>query len=89
MLVLVSQYDGEAIMAKTKKKSKVQKRGKLLRANSAKHSKTRKVTRAKTVAKAKTKRASAKRAVRKVKQPAAPVVETVVVEVVEQPAPGV
>jgi len=30
-----------------------------------------------------------KRAARKVKQPIAPVVETVAVEVIEQPAPGV
>jgi hypothetical protein len=34
-------------------------------------------------------RASAKKAARKVKPSAAPVVETVAVEVIEQPAPGV
>jgi hypothetical protein len=41
----------------------------------------------KTVAKAKPKRAPVKKVVRK--QPVAPVVETVAVEVIEQPAPGV
>ena len=46
------------------------------------------------VAQAKPKRAPVKKAARKVKQPVAPVVETVVVEtaaveVIEQPAPGV
>ena len=41
------------------------------------------------VAKAKPKRASVKKAVRKVKQPVAPVVETVAAQVIEQPAPGV
>jgi hypothetical protein len=42
-----------------------------------------------TVARAKSKRASVKKAARKVKQPVGPVVETVAVEVIEQPAPGV
>jgi hypothetical protein len=76
-------------MAKSKKK--VQKRGKLRKANSAKPSKTRKVARAKTVsakAKAKPKRASVKKTARKVKQ-SAPVIEGVAVEAVEQSAPGV
>jgi hypothetical protein len=76
-------------MAKRKKGSKVQKRAKLRRGNSAKRGKARKAARAKTVAKAKPKRAPAKKATRKVKQPVAPVVETVAVEVIEQLAPGV
>jgi hypothetical protein len=42
-----------------------------------------------TVARAKPKRAPVKKAARKVKRPVAPVVETVAVEVIEQPAPGV
>jgi hypothetical protein len=74
-------------MAKRKKKSKVQKRGKLRRGNSARRGKARKAAQAKRVAKAK--RAPVKKAARKVKQPVAPVVETVAVEVIEQPAPGV
>jgi hypothetical protein len=41
------------------------------------------------VAKARPKRASGKKAVRKVKRPIAPVVETAAVEVIEQSAPGV
>jgi hypothetical protein len=78
-------------MAKRKKGSKVQSRAKLRRANSAKRSKTRKIakTAKRAVAKAKPKRAPAKIAARKVKQPVAPVVETVAVEVIEQSAPGV
>jgi hypothetical protein len=42
-----------------------------------------------TVAKAKPKRASVNKAVRKVKRPIVPVAETVAVEVIEQPTPGV
>jgi hypothetical protein len=80
-----------AIMAKRKKGSKVQSRAKLRRANSAKRGKAHKAARAKatkrTVAKAKPKPAPVKKAARKVKQPVAPVVETAVVEMVEQP-PG-
>jgi len=76
-------------MAKRKKGSKVQKRAKLRRGNAAKRGKARKAAQAKTVAKAKPKRAPVKKAARKVKQPVAPVVETVAVEVIEQPAPGV
>jgi hypothetical protein len=38
---------------------------------------------------AKPKRAPVKKAKRKVKQPVAPVVETTIAEVIEQPAPGV
>jgi len=78
-----------AIMAKRKKGSNVQKRAKLRRANSAKRSKARKVakTAKRTVAKAKRKPAHVKKIARKVKQPAAPVVETVDAEVIEQTAP--
>ena len=72
-------------MGKRKKASKVQKRGKLRRGNSARRGKARKAAQAKRVAKAK--RAPVKKVVRK--QPVAPVVETVAVEVIEQPAPGV
>ena len=78
-------------MAKRKKESKVQSRAKLRRANSAKRSKARKVakTAKQAVAKAKPKRAPLKKAARKVKRPVAPIVETVAVEVIEQPVPGV
>jgi hypothetical protein len=81
-------------MAKRKKASKVQKRAKLR--SSAKRGKARKVTKAakgkatkRTVASAKPKRAPVKKAARKVKQLVTPVVETVAVEVIEQPASGV
>ena len=75
-------------MAKGKKASKVQKRAKLR--SSAKRGKARKAAKAtkamkRTVASAKPKRAPVKKAARKVKQPVAPVVETVAVEVIEQP----
>jgi len=81
-------------MAKRRKKSKVQKRGKLPRGNSARRGKQRKVAKSaaakRAVARAKPKRATAKKAtpkeVRKMKKP---VVETVVVDVIEEPAPGV
>ena len=78
-------------MAKRKNKSKVQKRAKLRRGNSAKRSKPRKVakTAKRTVSKAKPKPAPVKKAARKVKQPVAPVVETVAVELIQQPAPSV
>ena len=80
---------GVSIMAKRKKGSKVQKREKLPRGTSAKLRKARKAAPAKrTVAKAKPKRSPVKKAARKVKQPVTPVVETVAVEVIEQPAPG-
>ena len=61
------------------------KRGR--KANSAKRSKARKVVKAakRAVAKTKPKHAPVKTAERKVKQPVAPVVETVAVEVIEQP----
>jgi hypothetical protein len=73
-------------MAKRKKASKLQKRGKLPKGKSASRSKARKAAPAKT---AKPKRAPVKKAKRKVKQPVAPIVETVAVEVIEQPTPGV
>jgi hypothetical protein len=77
-------------MAKRKKASKVQKRAKLRRGKSAKRGKARKAAPAKrTVAKAEPKRAPVKKAARRMKQPVAPAVETVAVEVIEQPAPGV
>ena len=80
---------GVFIVAKLKKGSKVQKREKLPRGTSAKLRKARKAAPAKrTVAKAKPKRSPVKKAARKVKQPVTPVVETVAVEVIEQPAPG-
>jgi hypothetical protein len=81
-------------MAKREKASKVQKRAKLRRGKSAKRGKARKAAPAKrTVAKAKPKRAPVKKTARRMKQPVAPAVETVAetvaVEVIEQPAPGV
>jgi hypothetical protein len=80
-------------MAKRKKGSKIrsraklQRRAKLRRAVSAKRGKARKVakTAKRAVAKAKPKPAPAKKAVRKVKQPFASVVETTTVEVIERP----
>jgi hypothetical protein len=79
-------------MAKRKKGSKVHKRAKLR--SSAKRGNARRASRAakatkRTVARAKPKRAAAKKVARKVKRPVTPVVETVAVEVIEQPAPGV
>jgi hypothetical protein len=77
-------------VAKRKKAGKVQKRGKLRTGTSAKLRKARKAAPAKrTVAKAKRKRSPVKKAARKVNQPVTPVVETVAVEVIEQPALGV
>jgi hypothetical protein len=75
-----------AIMAKRKKGSKVQKRAKQRRANPAKRGKARKVAKAakRTIAKAKPKSAPVKKAAR-IKQPIVAAVETVAVEVVEQP----
>jgi hypothetical protein len=85
---------GVSIVAKRKKASKVQKRGKLPKGTSAKLRKARKVAPAKrTVAKAKPKHAPVKKAARRMKQPVIPTIETVAetlaVEVIEQPAPGV
>ena len=81
-------------MAKRKKASKVQKPAKLR--SSAKRGKARKVAKAargkptkRTVAKAKPKLAPVKKAARRMKQPVTPAVETVAVEVIKQPAPGV
>jgi len=81
-------------MAKRKKASKAKKRAKLRKGNSAKRGKARKAAKAakatkRTLARAKPKRGSMKKVARKVKQPVTPVVETVAVEVIEQPAPGV
>ena len=92
MCVAEHESDQGTIMAKPKKRAKVQKRGKLPRGASAKLRKARKAAPAKrTVAKAKPKRAPVKKAVRRMKQPVAPAVETVAetlaVEVIEQPAP--
>jgi hypothetical protein len=81
-------------MAKRKKQSKVQKRGKQPRGSSAKRGKARKVSRAakatkRKVARAKPKPAPVKKVARKAKQPVTSVVEMVAVEVIEQPAPDV
>jgi hypothetical protein len=76
-------------MAKRKKQSKAQKRGKLPRGNSARRGKARKAAQAKRVARAKPKSTAVKKAARKVKQPVTPATETVAVEVIERPAPGV
>ena len=54
--------------------------------NAARHRKVAKAAK-RTVARAKPKRTAVKKAARK--QPVTPVVETVAVEVIEQPAPGV
>ena len=76
---------GVSIVAKRKKASKVQKRGKLPKGTSARLRKARKVAPAKrTVAKA---NAPVKKAARRMKQPVTPAVEDVAVEVIEQPCP--
>jgi hypothetical protein len=76
-------------MAKRKKQSKAQKRkAAAARPKARKVSKAAKATK-RRVAKAKPKPAPVKKAARKVKQPVAPAVETIAVEVIEQPAPGV
>ena len=69
-------------------RKKCQPSGKLGKARKATKSARAKATK-RTVARAKPKPAPVKKAVRKVKRPAAPAVETVAVEVIEQPAPGV
>ncbi len=79
-------------MTKRKKRSKVQKRAKLRRGHSAKRGKAAKVAKSakatkRTVARPKPKRAAVKKAPGK--EVRKPVRETVVVDVVEQPAPGV
>jgi hypothetical protein len=79
-------------MAKRKKASKVQKRAKLRnsakRGNPGRVSKAAKATK-RTVAKARPKHAPVKKAARRTKRPVAPAVETVAVEMIDQPAPGV
>ena len=92
MRVAEHEPDQRAIMAKRKKGSKVQGRAKLRRANSVKRSKARKVAKVakaakRAVAKAKPKRAPVKKAARRIKQPIVAAVETVAVEVIEQPPP--
>jgi hypothetical protein len=87
-------------MAKRKKRTKVQpkKRATVRRGSSAARGKTRKASKQRaggtkrTIARVKPKRAGAKKAARKREQrmkPPTPAVETVVVDVVEEPAPGV
>jgi hypothetical protein len=72
-------------MAKSKKRAKVQKRkGATVRGKARKVPKAAKATK-RAVAKAKPKHAPGKKAAPKVKQPVAPAVETVAVEVIEQP----
>jgi len=82
-------------MAKRKKRGKLPKRAKRRRGNSATRPKARKVAKAakatkRTVARAKPKlapvRKAAPKAVRRMKKPA---VETIIVDLIEQPAPGV
>jgi len=84
-------------MAKRKKRGKLPKRAKRRRGNSATRPKARKVAKAarakptkRTVARAKPKAATAKKTapkvVRRMKKPA---VETIIVDLIEQPAPGV
>ena len=91
MRIADHESDRGSIMAKRKRGSKVQSRTTLRRAKPAKRGKARKVAKAakRTAARAKPKPAPVKKATRKVKQPIAPVVETVATEVIEQPAPGI
>ena len=91
MRVADHESDRGSIMAKRKRGSKVQSRTTLRRAKPAKRGKARKVAKAakRTAARATPKPAPVKKATRKVKQPIAPVVETVATEVIEQPAPGI
>jgi hypothetical protein len=82
------ESDQGAIMAKRKKGSKVQSGAKLRRGNSAKRGKARKVAKSAKATKrsAKPKPAPAKKAARKMKQQPIPsIVETVAVDVIEQP----
>jgi len=71
--------------------AKRKKRAKLRRTNSAKRPKARGASKTakRAGARAKPKRSPVKKAARKVKQPVTPVVETVAVGVIQQPAPGV
>lgn len=88
---------GRVVMAKRKKRAKTQskKRAKLRKGSSAARRKTRKASKSargtkRTVARVKPKRAGAKKAARKKTQRMnRPEVETVVVDVVEEPIPGV
>ena len=82
-------------MAKLKKRSKVQQRNQVTargKARKATKSSREKASK-RTVARAKPKRMGVKKAARKkvqrMKQPGAPAVETVVVDVIEKPAPDV
>ena len=86
-------------MAKRKKGAKVQKRGKLPRGNSATRGKASKVSKSargkakkRTIARAKPKRTAVKKAAQKKVQRMKhkiPAVETVIVDVIEEPVPGV
>jgi hypothetical protein len=83
-------------MAKRKKPAKAQKHAILRRGKSATRGKARRSKAAqgkakkRVVAKAKPKPAPVKKAARRVRQPVvAPAVETTVIDVIEQPAPGV
>ena len=83
--LIQTEADTGEIMAKRKKASKVQKKkGATARPKARKQSKPAKATK-RTVASAKSKPAPVKKAARKVKQPVAPVVQTVAAEVIEQP----
>jgi hypothetical protein len=75
-------------MAKRKKGSKVQKRAKLRKGNSAKRSKPRKRVKSATAKRAKPKSALAKKVARKGRLPVRPAVEIVAAEVIEQPTSG-
>jgi hypothetical protein len=83
--LIQTEADTGEIMAKRKKASKVQKKkAATARPKARKQSKPAKATK-RTVASAKSKPAPVKKAARKVKQPVAPVVQTVAAEVIEQP----
>ena len=86
MRVAEHESDRGSIMAKRKKGSKVQSRAKLRRANSAKRGKAAKVAKSAKATKRTVARPKPKRTAEVRKQP---VRETVVVDVVEQAAPGV
>ena len=88
---IVAKQQRGLIMAKRKRRGKLPKRAKLRRGNSAKRSKTRKTAKSARATKrtAKSKRAPVKKAAHKVQRAKQPAVETVVVDVIEQPAPGV
>jgi hypothetical protein len=87
-------------MAKRKRQKKLPKRAKLRRGNLATRGKTRRVSksaRGKTTKRAvvgatpqpMTAKKAARKEVRRMKPPAAPAVETIVVDVIEKPASGV